>query len=295
MNDDFEYVASLLRHYRSATVDDTISPTETMNGQEYWILGQCAIEVIALACASAKVRNVERVLDLPCGHGRILRHLVNLFPGAEYHACDLDRRGVDFCSSTFGAVPIYSNEDLTAVEFPCTYDVIWIGSLFTHTSRQVTRRMIAHLVHWLSPQGIIVATLHGRWSEHVHELGPFIDSANWREILAEYDRCGYGYRNYPQGKSHDYIEGSYGVSLTKPHAILQDTEATPGVRVHLYRERGWGDNHDVVAFGLPSWDEPWPEMTNQLRPRSKTLPSRRMIKAARIRDAARVVLKLVGG
>ena len=40
MNDDFEYVASLLRHYRSATVDDTISPTETMNGQEYWILGQ---------------------------------------------------------------------------------------------------------------------------------------------------------------------------------------------------------------------------------------------------------------
>ena len=93
MNDDFEYVAGLLRHYRAATVNDTMSPTETMNGEAYWKVGQGAIEVIALACASAKLRDVKHVLDLPCGHGRVFRHLVHLFPGAEFHACDLDRRG----------------------------------------------------------------------------------------------------------------------------------------------------------------------------------------------------------
>jgi SAM-dependent methyltransferase len=238
-----------------------MSPTETMNGEAYWKVGQGAIEVIALACASAKLREIEHVLDLPCGHGRVFRHLVHLFPGAEFHACDLDRRGVDFCVSTFGAVPIYSNEDLTTVEFPCTYDLIWIGSLFTHTSREVTRRIIAYLVRWLSPQGIIVATLHGRWSEHVHNIGPFIDEGNWQKILAEYDRTGYGDRNLWREHSHEYIEGDYGVSLVKPHAILEDIEDIPGVRIHLYRERGWADNHDVVAFGRPSYNQPWPGMT----------------------------------
>jgi SAM-dependent methyltransferase len=294
MNDCFEHVAGLLRHYRSATVNETMSPTETMNGQEYWRIGQGAIEVIALACASARIRDVRRVLDLPCGHGRVLRHLVHLFPGAEYHACDLDRPGVDFCSSTFGAVPIYSNEDLTTVEFPCNYDVIWIGSLFTHTSREVTRRMMEYLVRWLSPQGIIVATLHGRWSEHVHNLFPMCPEARWQEILVEYDQSGYGYRNLPRELSHDYIEGDYGISLTKPHAILEDIEDIPGVRIHLYRERGWEDNHDVVAFGRPSYDEPWPGgMTIRKRIHSRNSPFSNQFNTSRFRDAARSVLKRV--
>jgi SAM-dependent methyltransferase len=293
MNDDFEYIAGLLRQYRAATVNDTMSPTETMNGEAYWKLCQGAIEVIALACASAKLRDVKHVLDLPCGHGRVLRHLVHLFPGAELHACDLDRCGVDFCTLTFGAIPISSNEDLTTVEFPCTYDLIWIGSLFTHTSREVTRRMIAYLVRWLSPQGIIVATLHGRWSEHVHNIGPFIDEGNWQGILAEYDRSGYG--NYWRENSHDYIEGDYGVSLVKPHAILKDVEDIPGVRIHLYRERGWADNHDVVAFGRPSHDEPWPAMTVRHRTRSTTPPAPHRFTAAWVRGAIRSVLKLSGG
>ena len=202
---------------------------------------------------------------------------------------------MDFCVSTFGAVPIYSNEDLTTVEFPCTYDLIWIGSLFTHTSREVTRRMIAYLVRWLSPQGIIVATLHGRWSEHMHNIGPFIDEGNWQKILAEYDRTGYGYRNLWREHSHEYIEGDYGVSLVKPHAILEDIEDIPGVRIHLYRERGWGDNQDVVAFGRPSYNQPWPGMTVRHRTRSTTPSAPHRFTAAWVRDAARSVLKLSGG
>ena len=252
---------ALLRHYRAATVNDTMSPSETMSGEEYWRIGEAAVEVIALACASAKLATSSMCSTCPADMAESFAISSISSPARSIHACDLDRIGVDFCASTFGAVPLYSNEDLTTVEFPCTYDVIWIGSLFTHTSREVTRRMIAHLVRWLSPRGIIVATLHGRWSEHVHENGPFIDDGNWQEILAEFDRSGYGYRNLQRENSHHYIEGDYGISLVKPHAILEDIEDIPGVRIHLYRERGWADNHDVVAFGRPSYDEPWPGMT----------------------------------
>jgi SAM-dependent methyltransferase len=265
---NLDYVSGLLKHYQSAQIDLTISPTETMNDEWYFPVGKYAVETIATACVSAKIRDVRTVLDVPCGHGRVLRHLVHLFPGATFHACDLDRAGVEFCARTFGAAPVHSIEDLTKVDFGTLFDVIWVGSLFTHTSQKITRAWLAHLARFLTPQGIVVATFHGRWSQFVHEILPFTDDLAWGRIVADYERSGYGYRDYPVGIGHSYVNGSYGVSLAKPNAILRDIEQIPGVRIHLYRERGWGDNHDVVAFGRPSYDELWAVMPTDCQRRA---------------------------
>ncbi len=257
---NLEYVSGLLKHYQSAQIDLTISPTDTMNDEWYIPVGKYAVEAIATACVSARIHQVRSVLDIPCAHGRVLRHLVHLFPGATFHAFDLDRAGVEFCAKNFGATPVHSVEDLTKVDFGTRFDVIWVGSLFTHTSRKITRAWLAHLARFLTPQGIVVATFHGRWSQFVHEIIPFTDDLAWGRIVADFKRSGYGYRNYPVELGHSYMNGSYGVSLAKPNAILRDIEQIPGVRIHLYRERGWGDNHDVVAFGRPSYDELWAVM-----------------------------------
>ena len=237
-----------------------MSPTETMYDQWYLSIGEDAMHNVALACLSAKIQRVDRVLDLPCGHGRVTRHLVKFFPDAEVHACDLDIDGVRFCAETFGAVPIESVAELTDVTFPCQYDVIWVGSLFTHVDRKTTNKWMTHLAGFLSPQGIIVATLHGRFSEQVHTLYPYIGEDRWSKIMEEYRAHGHGYCDYVQAESHSFIAGSYGISLSKPHVTIRDVEDIRGVRILLYRERGWADHHDVLVLGKPSFDDKWPGM-----------------------------------
>jgi SAM-dependent methyltransferase len=243
--------------YLKRSVDKNISPLETMNNEWYFDAGLSAVEIILAALASSWVNKVERVLDLPCGHGRVLRHLVNLFPDAQFDVCDLDVEGCNWCASHFGAKAIHSQADLTKIDFGARYDLIWIGSLFTHTSLEVTKRWMAHLSKFLTPNGIIVATLHGRWSESVGNKYAYIGKESWGHIVRQYQNTGYGYADYNQQENHDYIKGSYGVSLSRPSKIIGLIESIPGIRIYSYTERMWVDHQDVVVFGGPSFNEPW--------------------------------------
>jgi SAM-dependent methyltransferase len=252
---EFSLIQKMLRRYDPSIVDRTLSPNETMKGENYFWVGTSAAEVIVKACMVSKLQHVSKVLDLPCGHGRVLRHLVRLFPDAEVDACDLDTSGVEFCASTFGARPIQSKEDLTAVKFETAYDLIWIGSLFTHTSYDLTKKWLTFLANLLSPQGIIVATFHGRWATRIQRLVPYIDEESWSKIMEEYESKGYGYHDYKREHTHNFISGSYGISVTKPHTIVGLLEGIPDTRIYMYQERAWGENHDVVVFGHPDWDE----------------------------------------
>src|SRR5437870_5495298 len=81
------------------------------------------------ALTAAGKTDVRRILDLPCGHGRVLRVLKAAFPGAALTACDIDRDGVDFCASRFGAEPVYSVEDPGRIPVRGPFDLIWVGSL----------------------------------------------------------------------------------------------------------------------------------------------------------------------
>jgi len=61
--------------------------------------------------AAGKTRSqVTEIPDLPCGHGRVLRHLKTASPTARITACDLKRDGVDFWASQFDATPVYARE-----------------------------------------------------------------------------------------------------------------------------------------------------------------------------------------
>ena len=56
--------------------------------------------------------NLRSILDLPCGHGRVARHLRVRFPGSQLICCDINRDGVDFCQSSYAATGMYSNAEL---------------------------------------------------------------------------------------------------------------------------------------------------------------------------------------
>jgi SAM-dependent methyltransferase len=256
-------VAQAAARYRDAEIDHTISASETMHNQWYFEVGASAIDNIVLAWISSGTDRINRVLDLPCGHGRVLRHLTKLLPQAQFDACDLDQSGIAFCAKTFGARPLLSKENLVQMQFDTTYDLIWVGSLFTHISHELTRAWLLHLSKFLSPRGFLVGTMHGRWSEYVYDVHPYIAQERWSTILNGYRQLGYGYSDYHAKESHDYLHGSYGISLAKPHTIVTDIEQIPDVRLLLYRERAWADHQDVFAVGKPSFNEPWPGMSRK--------------------------------
>src|SRR5262245_60754125 len=94
----------------------TISPNDDMlagDQDNYFRVGRSALDCISLSLQAAgkPASDVRYILDLPCGHGRVLRYLRAAFPGAEITACDLLRDGVDFCAATLGAIPVYSHDE----------------------------------------------------------------------------------------------------------------------------------------------------------------------------------------
>jgi SAM-dependent methyltransferase len=243
---------AMFRDYDACSVDPTLSPTESMGGENYMYVGASGAEVVRTSVAASRLTEVKTILDMASGHGRVLRHLVKLFPQAAFDVCDIDAAGTEFCVKQFGARAVQPHEDLTKTAFDSVYDLIWVGSLFTHVDEARTRSWLAFLAKQLSPTGIIVATFHGRWALKMHHIMPYLDEDRWQKILGGYQQDGYGYSDYAKGVGyHDFIDGSYGISAAKPRKLVEIIEDIPGVRIFLYQEKGWADNHDVIAFGRP--------------------------------------------
>ena len=245
------YFLGCLSGYRESTVSQVIAREDGMLNEWYFGVGVSAVHNIVLACLSSRLDRIHSVLDLPCGHGRVLRHLVKLFPDAAVTACDIDRGGVDFCTREFGARRCYSSEDPEELAFEEKFDVIWVGSLFTHLDRSATRRWTRVLCDALSPKGILVATLHGRASVSIHERHPYIDAGRWAQILRGYEDSGYGFASYQPATLKLNLDRPFGVSLSRPSSIMRDIEDVSGVRILMYRERSWADHQDLLVVGKP--------------------------------------------
>src|SRR5262245_27701876 len=122
----------------------------------YFLWGASALRCIRLAVDAVGKREVGRILDFPCGHGRVLRNLKAAYPAASLTACDIDRDGVDFCASTFGAQGVYSDDNLDTVHLDDGFDLIWVGSLFTHLPDARWPAFLKFLADRLAPEGLLV-------------------------------------------------------------------------------------------------------------------------------------------
>jgi SAM-dependent methyltransferase len=237
-----------------------ISPDDQMfsatYGQEgYFYCGRSAAECIekALDIASISADHIKHVLDLPCGHGRVLRYLKVGFPHAEITACDLLRDGVDYCSSTFGAVPLYSCDDPEAIPLESgRFDLVWVGSLFTHLDMRQWPRFLAVLRNSLRPGGLLVFTTHGREAYRRMTTDTFDYRISYLQrtiLLHRYERAGFGYVQYPG------LESSYGLSLSHPAWVTRTLTKLGGLRIVNFSESYWVKFQDVFAcVREPEWE-----------------------------------------
>ena len=207
--------------------------------EHYLSVGLSAMRAIEAAIDGLPVP--RRILDLPCGHGRVTRLLRARFPDAAITVSDIDRAGVAFAASRFRAKGVPSDGDFRGLDLGDEFDLIWVGSLLTHLSALMARQLLDFSVRHMAPGATLVVSSHGTWvAKRLRSWGYGLGPRLAREVLEEYGRTGYGYRDYPG-------ERGYGISLISRDWIGAALAGSP-LRLVSYTERGWDDHQDVLVL-----------------------------------------------
>ncbi len=199
---------------------------------QYLLAGLSALQCIQRALDQAP----NRILDLGCGHGRVLRVLKAAFPQAGLAACDLDRDCVDFCAQTFGATPWYSNADPDAVRIDDAFDLVWSGSLFTHLSAEKWPRFLSLIDRCTKPGAKVVFTTQSlRDAAILRTIG--LTDPEIATLIGDYDQSGFGYVEMESGS---YGPGQpWGISMSSPDWVRATVGEHPGLEVRDVALRAW--------------------------------------------------------
>jgi SAM-dependent methyltransferase len=258
----------LLPDERALTVSEEISPNDRMyvaNPEVYAQAGFSALRCIRLAMAAAGMEYPRYILDLPCGHGRVMRVLHAAFPYTQLTGCDILPDAVDFCERTFGAHPVIGKEEPAEIAVGGPFDVIWSGSLLTHVDECSWQAFLELFESALAPGGVVVFTAHGRIAVEERlrpRRNPF--GMNDRQIeaaLSDYEERGFAYSAHLSEveRGGEHHPSSYGHTFASPSWVSEQITKRPGLRMLLYMEGGWGPgrgmwSQDAVACWRPAED-----------------------------------------
>jgi SAM-dependent methyltransferase len=243
-------VGDRLRSYQSAEISKEIGPHDGMfvpgvpgSDVHYFSVGRSAIEVIAQVMVATRKTRFGKVLDLPCGGGRVTRHLVKFFPDSEIFISELDHRNESFTAATFGAKPIVASPDFTDKPSQ-TFDLIFVGSLVTHLDEVKFRTALRWFTSALAPDGILVLTTSGRRADYCERYqNRCIDPGLWEGVSKDFLTRGFGYVETERNSA-----GSYGFTLAAASWVSRLVEDDPTIRLASVQESAW-DNHQDI-FGI---------------------------------------------
>ncbi|HTV90997.1 MAG TPA: class I SAM-dependent methyltransferase [Stellaceae bacterium] len=234
--------------YLSREVCSDVSEHDDMfvaGGLEHYLsVGRSAIDLIAAAMISVQKTRFAAILDLPCGGGRVTRHLQAFLPDSQLFVGDLNKQKEAFVVAKFAATSINPQADFS-VAASNRFDLIFVGSLVTHVGANQYERAIRWFIDALAPDGLLVFTTHGRRTLHLFRATFY--SGEWQENMRGYSDSGFAYRPYDPAMPPDGAQ-SYGTSLSAPSWVARLIESEPGVRILNLSEGAWANNQDVVVL-----------------------------------------------
>lgn len=246
----------------------TMSPNDhmlTANKEAYLRTSRAGLTCVqnSIASVDKKSESIRNILDFGCGYGRVLRALRAGYPDATITACDLMQEAIDFCADTFNAIPVKGHDDLTKIVLPEKYDVIWVGSVFTHLPVERWGTLLMFFKENLAPNGLLVFTIHGRtalWVFENHTLNKsHMNEEDFSKVKKNYKSSGYSFYNYSNRHVNslsnmeiEVAENAYGLSFTRPDWVCNYLLKFKDYFLSSYIEGGWGRNHDVVSLWLPT-------------------------------------------
>jgi len=247
-------IADRYADYTKRQVSTEISKHEDMfaHGYEdrgamehYLKVGRSAIDVIAEAMLAAGKSTASNVLDLPCGGGRVTRQLAAFLPEATIYVGDVNPNKVQAVVDSFGATPVDPNIDFSAAPTP-QFDLIWVGSLFTHLNHWLYEQALRWYLGSLAPDGVLVMTTHGRRHENIQQAKPHVPPETWAPASAAFKSQGFGFVPYNPANASDPLE--IGTTVNSPSWVMRLIERDPSVRIIALHEGGWVDAQDVLAI-----------------------------------------------
>jgi SAM-dependent methyltransferase len=232
----------------------------------YFSLGRAALDCIRISMLAAQKQPPGSILDLPSGHGRVLRYLKAEYPQARLAACDIDHEAVDFCAATFGAIPVYGREYPGEIELEEKFDLIWCGSLFTHLDQPYWKEFLDVFESALVVGGIVIFTTCGRKIaaklEDDEDGATFMKEADARAAILEgYKETGFGFANYSlPDEMHDELSlpDTYGISLVEPSWVCRLLESRPGLQLVSFTENRWASQDVLTCMRLGNIGDAYP-------------------------------------
>jgi SAM-dependent methyltransferase len=207
--------------------------------KEYFLTGQRALE-ICLSYVNLSKRNL-RILDFPCGYGRVTRWFRNQFPSSEIYCCEIDSRMLDFVEKQFGAIRIQSNDEME-INLPIDLDLIFVGSLLTHYDENQWDKLLVMCQRALVTDGVLVFTTHGRrhalMARDRHSIyGNLVDTFL---LYTQYVNEGFSYLPY------EPTWPTFGLSLSSPDWVMKKILRFSNLKIIHMAEGEWGQDVWVI-------------------------------------------------
>ncbi|WP_386260645.1 methyltransferase domain-containing protein [Sulfitobacter aestuariivivens] len=228
------------------TIDDKDGMSKGMIDY-YFVTGRSAMVAMkkTLQVAGRTPESITRVLDYACGYGRVLRWLLAAFPQSKVIGVDVDARAVASAQRILSADTRVLDTALTE-PLDAPFDLIWVGSLFTHLNEAEALRVLRYLRDHLLPGGMAVITTHGDLVEgrlRTRERNYSLSEKNIARLIDSYDETDYGFAPYD---GHE----SYGISLANEAKMTELIEKV-GMKVIHFEAAGWVLHQDVFGIQRP--------------------------------------------
>ena len=246
-----------LRNPRLITrvADDEDMLTGGADLRNYFEVGESALTQIEAGLAAAGVSAPARILDLPCGYGRVLRHLRAEWPDAAITAMDINAQAVEFCATTFRARPVVSKQPLWEVSAGDGHDLIWCGSLLTHFDKPAWAPILSYFRDRLRAGGLVIFTTHGELSidflagepaAAASQVGRWVSDYGMGDKAAEMAetarRTGFAFGHYGD------TDIAFGLSVSEPEWVRSTVADVSGLAFISFCRAGWFDHQDVWTY-----------------------------------------------
>lgn len=204
--------------------------------ERYFQSGQAMVVELetALAALGTQLGNVRRFLEFACGYGRFTRHLVRHLEPSRITVSDLYKEAVDFQKETFGVNGFYSELVPEQLVDRGEYDVIFVGSLFSHLPEAVWEPWIKRLYQLLAPRGALIFSTHGP------------TCLPKGAVMAE---SGFLFNRHSESSIHSVDD--YGSTYVTPEYVRDAVRSATGQPVAWDKHKGLYSFQDLYAVQKP--------------------------------------------
>jgi SAM-dependent methyltransferase len=150
------------------------------SGLELLSDGYLEVQQIRTLIESHVPHHPARILDFGCGFGRMTRYMRLLGnERTKVTACDIDLPAIEWARrhlTQSGEFLVSSDQPPLPLTMEQKFDLIVVTSVFTHLPEEMQDAWLEELVSRLTPEGLMIATFHGRYFERFiphHARGTF--------------------------------------------------------------------------------------------------------------------------